>query len=231
MGKYTDPVVQLVLALYGHPDSGGLWQRHCEQQLFAVGFVTVHPECWPSMFWHPELKLLLGVYVDDFKMAGPKDNMEKGWELISRNIDMDKPEDAGRYLGCDHVFHRDVKLSTDYHPFAHVFDDSLPDPSSMPAAAARRTQDHWEHYPEFGILVCDINQPRKKFHDLPKSSGGWKINHHRYTEYTSCQPEGQPIPSGMMCPIATQQVYPFGGRGRRTLLMTVSGNLPKQSQQ
>ena len=191
VGKYTDPVVQLVLALYGHLDSGGLWQRHCEQQLFAVGFVTVHPECWPSMFWHPELKLLLGVYVDDFKMAGPKDNMEKGWELISRNIDMDKPEDAGRYLGCDHVFHRDVKLSTDYHPFAHVFDDSLPDPSSMPAAAARRTQDHWEHYPEFGILVCDVNQPRKKFHDLPKSSGGWKINHHRYTEYTSCQPEGQ----------------------------------------
>ena len=85
---------------------------------------------------------------------------------------MDKPEDAGRYLGCDHVFHRDVKLSTDYHPFAHVFDDSLPDPSSMPAAAACRTQDHWEHYPEFGILVCDVNQPRKKFHDLPKSSGG-----------------------------------------------------------
>ena len=87
-------------------------------------------------------------------MAGPKENMEKGWDLISRNIDMDKPEDAGRYLRCDHVFHRDVKLSTDYHPFAHVFDDSLPDPSSMPAAAARRTQDHWEHCPEYGILVC-----------------------------------------------------------------------------
>ena len=71
----------------------------------------MHPECWPSMFWHPELKLLLGVYVDDFKMAGAKENMDKGWELISRNIDMDKPEDAGRYLGCDHVFHRDVKLT------------------------------------------------------------------------------------------------------------------------
>ena len=69
-------------------------------------------------------------------------------------------------------------------PFAHVFDDSLPDPSSMPAAAARRTQDHWEHYPEYGILACDVNQPRKKFHDLPKSSGGWNINRHRYTEYT-----------------------------------------------
>ena len=25
----------------------------------------------------------------------------------------------------------------------------------------------------------------------PSHPGGWKINHHRYTEYTSCQPEGQ----------------------------------------
>ena len=219
-GKFSDPVVQLVLALYGHPDSGGLWQRHCEQQLFAVGFISVHPECWPSMFWHPKLKLLLGVYVDDFKMAGPKCNMEEGWKLISKNIDMDQPEEAGRYLGCDHIFHRDGELSPDHHPFAHVFDSSIPDPSSTPAAVARRTQDHWEHYPEHGTLVFEANQPRKKFHDLPKSSGGWRFSRHRYTEFSPCEPEG--FADSVWHDVSTQLDCPFGGRGRPTSLMILS---------
>ena len=47
------------------------------------------------MFWHPKLKLLLGVYVDDFKMSGPSSNIDEGWKLISSQIDMDTPEDAG----------------------------------------------------------------------------------------------------------------------------------------
>ena len=124
VGVYRDPVVLLILALYGHPDSGGLWQRHCEKALYAVGFHPLYPECWPSMFWHRKLKLLLGVYVDDFKMSGPSCNIDKGWKLISSQIDMDSPEDAGRYLGCEHVFKQDVKLDVSAHPFAHVFDAS-----------------------------------------------------------------------------------------------------------
>ena len=85
-------------------------------------------------------------------MPGPKENMDEGWRLISKNIDMEKPEEAGRYLGCDHIFHREVKWSSDFHCFAHVFEDSIPDPSSTPAADARRTQDHREHDPEHGTL-------------------------------------------------------------------------------
>eukprot|EP00435_Cladocopium_sp_Y103_P074253 s1156_g47.t1 len=53
IGVYKDPVVLLILALHGHPDSGGLWQRHCEKAFDAVGFHPLYPECWPSMFWHP----------------------------------------------------------------------------------------------------------------------------------------------------------------------------------
>ena len=115
IGVYKDPVVLLILALYGHPDSGGLWQRHCEKALYAVGFHPLYPECWPSMFWHPKLKLLLGVYVNDFKMSGPSKNIDEGWKLISSQIDMDTPEDAGRYLGCEHVFKQNVKLDVSAH--------------------------------------------------------------------------------------------------------------------
>jgi hypothetical protein len=32
------PVCRLRLALYGHPDSGGHWERHCEAHLKSVGF-------------------------------------------------------------------------------------------------------------------------------------------------------------------------------------------------
>ena len=35
-------------------------------------------EEWPSGYTHPELQLVLVVYVDDFKMAGQKNNLKKG---------------------------------------------------------------------------------------------------------------------------------------------------------
>ncbi|CAE7353670.1 unnamed protein product [Symbiodinium natans] len=91
VGKFRDPVVRLRLALYGHPDSGGFWEQHCEKRLREVGFELVFPAAWPSVFYHPTLKLLLAVYVDDFKMAGPKENLAKGWELIGSRIDMATP--------------------------------------------------------------------------------------------------------------------------------------------
>ena len=72
---------------------------------------------------------------------------------------MDTPEDAGRYLGCEHVFKQNVKLDVNAHPFAHVFDASIPDPSSKPASPARRTKDYWEHMPELGvvfIITCNL---------------------------------------------------------------------------
>jgi hypothetical protein len=44
----------------------------------------------------------LVVYVDDFKMAGPKAAMAEGWRLIRRNIRMDNPTPLDKYLGCEH---------------------------------------------------------------------------------------------------------------------------------
>ena len=62
--KFADPVVPLVLALYGHPDAGGYWERHCENKLREADFMPV-PQ-WRSVFFHSGLQLLLMVYVDDF---------------------------------------------------------------------------------------------------------------------------------------------------------------------
>ena len=86
-GKYNDPVVKLVLALYGHPDAGGFWEQHCEKALREVGF----EQCpnWQSVFCHAKLNLMLVVYVDDFKLASPRDNLSKGWQLIRSKIKME----------------------------------------------------------------------------------------------------------------------------------------------
>ena len=113
--KYVDPVCPLRLALYGHPDAGGFWEEHCEERLTRpeIGFVPI--KNWRSCFWHPRLKLYLVVYVDDFKMAGPKDKMKEGWDLISSVIKMEEPGPVDRYLGCHHrMQEHDVK--TDFQP-------------------------------------------------------------------------------------------------------------------
>ena len=68
----------MILALYGHPDAGTFWEKHCEARLIEVGFIRV-----------PKYKLFLVVYVDDFKMGGPSANLSIGWDLIGRVITME----------------------------------------------------------------------------------------------------------------------------------------------
>jgi hypothetical protein len=101
IGKYIDPVVPLRLALYGHPDAGGHWEKHCETHILKEGFVTI-PD-WRSMYWHPKLQTLLIVYVDDFKMSGPKGNMAQAWELLKKGLVIEEPQPAGKFLGCTNV--------------------------------------------------------------------------------------------------------------------------------
>jgi len=99
-GKFACPVVRMDKALYGHPDSGGMWERHCHKSLTELGFVKV-PD-WDSVYYHSGLKLLLSVYVDDFKMAGPTKNLQKGWDLIRSKIEIEDPMAFHLFLGCIH---------------------------------------------------------------------------------------------------------------------------------
>ena len=100
-GKYYRPVVPLLMALYGHPEAGGYWEQHCEEQVLEAGFSLACEE-WPGCYWHEELKCFLVVYVDDMKMSGPKANLAEAWTRLRKNLKMDDPEPSGRYLGCEH---------------------------------------------------------------------------------------------------------------------------------
>ena len=98
---FRRPVVRLRLALYGHPDSGTCWERHCDAHLRKVGFEPVS-EVWHSCYFHKQLRLFLVVYVDEFKLAGPKDNLGPGWSLIRKGLQMEDPTPLGTFLGCEH---------------------------------------------------------------------------------------------------------------------------------
>ena len=79
------PVVRLRKALYGHPDSGTFWEEHCDKKVRSCGFIPIS-ESWPSCYYHPKLKLMLTVYVDDFLMSGPKANLRPGWDMLRSDV-------------------------------------------------------------------------------------------------------------------------------------------------
>ena len=87
-------------ALYGHPDAGTFWEQHCDESVRAMGFQPAGEE-WPSVYTHPELQLVLVVYVDDFKMAGPKNNLKEGWELLCEKLIIEPETGLDLYLGCN----------------------------------------------------------------------------------------------------------------------------------
>ena len=114
--KFRRPVVRLDKALYGHPDSGTMWEQHCDKKVQEIGFKPIGEE-WPSMYFHDELKLLLVIYVDDLKLAGPSENLAKGWDMLRTVLRIEPETDLGLYLGCtlsqgDAQLHNGKKVKT-----------------------------------------------------------------------------------------------------------------------
>jgi hypothetical protein len=87
------PVCPLVLALYGHPDSGGYWERHCDAHLKKNGFESISQR--PSCYHHPVFKTFLVVYVDDFLMSGPDEGRKRSWERIKSGINVGDVTELG----------------------------------------------------------------------------------------------------------------------------------------
>ena len=69
-------------------------------RLQSVGFRP--STSWPSCYYNAKLELFLTVYVDDFKMAGPRNNLKEGRALISNILEIEDPAPIHLYLGCLH---------------------------------------------------------------------------------------------------------------------------------
>ena len=98
------PMCRLRKALYGHPESGGHWEKHLEAAIKGMGGEPV--ENHPSSYWFEGSKLLLTVYVDDLLLSGPTENHEGFWYQLrygKNPIKLEDPEKLSRFLGREHV--------------------------------------------------------------------------------------------------------------------------------
>jgi len=80
-GKYYNPVVLLVLALYGHPDAGGFWEERCDTIVKGCGWTKT---CWKSLFYHAATKSVLIIYVDDFRMVAKPEYTPELWHGLRK---------------------------------------------------------------------------------------------------------------------------------------------------
>ncbi|CAE7028491.1 GIP [Symbiodinium sp. CCMP2592] len=97
---FAKPVVLLLRALYGHPEAGGLWEKHLKEVLRNMGGQEL-PE-YPGNFWFPETKLLLSTYVDDLTLSGPQEEHQPFWDALCKVVDVEPPEPVYRILGRNH---------------------------------------------------------------------------------------------------------------------------------
>jgi hypothetical protein len=89
-----------------------MWEKHCEKLVHDRGFVPIGNNFeWRSCFYHTTLKVVLVVYVDDFKMAGPIAGVAEAWKrlrTIEPTIKMSDPAPVSHYLGCKHTVEEKV---------------------------------------------------------------------------------------------------------------------------
>jgi hypothetical protein len=112
MGRLVCPMEK---AFYGHPDAGGYWEQHCDRLLQDCGFDPIVPtdKSWRSCYYSKSFQCYMIVYADDFKFAGPPDNVRKAWQLMQepnprtkeRGLILDEPSPAGKFLGFNHICH------------------------------------------------------------------------------------------------------------------------------
>ena len=85
------------------------------------------------------------VYVDDFKMSGPIENMHKGWELIRTSIKIDEPSLPGKYLGCNHVI-KEVSINGNkVRQMIYDMEQFMVQCVETYLAAANKTRDSLKH--------------------------------------------------------------------------------------
>ena len=99
--RYNDPVVLLDKALYGHPESGALWDAHLNAKLKKEQWAKVEGQ--PGLYVQSHTGSVLVVYVDDLLLVSPKQHTNKIWRSIEADIKFKDPESSlDRYLGIQH---------------------------------------------------------------------------------------------------------------------------------
>jgi len=121
--------------------SGKYWENHFIEKLLKSDFEPV--QGWECLFFHRRLKLILSVYVDDFKLVGKQASLKEGWKLIvDSGLVLDPPTPLGDYLGCGqfpvHVSPTEAQRRLEYvRPLLEDIDDLKEVKTGKPVRAIR----------------------------------------------------------------------------------------------
>ena len=100
--KYYDPVCILRKALYGHPESGPMWDKKMHKVMKDCEFIPVGGGS-PGVFYNPHYGAEMVVYVDDFILIAPEHLHAKIWASLDRHIKFKDPgAPVTRFLGVQH---------------------------------------------------------------------------------------------------------------------------------
>jgi hypothetical protein len=85
------------------------WQDHCTGKIGLVDFYGFG------------FRLLFTIYVDDFKLAGPQENIAIDWDLLRQHIDIGPSSRSGMYLGCN-IIKQNIRMNGNSYTNAIVYD-------------------------------------------------------------------------------------------------------------
>jgi hypothetical protein len=116
------------------------------------------------------------VYVDDFKMAGPKEALREAWSLLrktgpngTKGLNMDDPKAGNtRYLGCEHKYAK--RLLPPHRNFMVDIKEPVPKPPK-PKAADDGSGNRSDQRPP----IIHENQKKKKFQLIDDLDGCGRI--------------------------------------------------------
>ena len=98
--KFKRPAVLQRSALYGHPESGPVWDNVLSTALVAANWTKV-PE-WPWIWRHAGWSLLFA-YVDELFLACKRGMAAIHWKALDKAIEFkDAPEPIGQFIGAQY---------------------------------------------------------------------------------------------------------------------------------
>ena len=98
---YEDPVVPLVRAFYGRPESGALWDARLGAILIDLGWTRM--EVHPGLRLHKKTGAVVAAYVDDLLLAAGKHVEARLWKDIESHVKFAEPAaPISRFLGGHH---------------------------------------------------------------------------------------------------------------------------------
>ena len=103
------PMVELVLSLYGHPVAGNRWDGQMDKSVHKASFQRAQP--WKGIYKQDGTDAGLGVYVDDFELVASAEDTPKIWKQLEKHIEFGGPhqvwgEKDTRHLGCQYQVSR-----------------------------------------------------------------------------------------------------------------------------